>query len=43
MKNKRIESIGNALLVVLMATVVVAYAMDLGRRTEDRLAARASR
>jgi len=43
MKNKRIEAFGNAMLVVLMATAVVAYAMDLGRRTEDRLAARASR
>jgi hypothetical protein len=42
-RNRRREALGNILLVVLLVAGAVAYGVDLGNRTEQRLAARAAR
>lgn len=42
-RKRRRETLGNILLVVLLVAGAVAYGIDLGNRTEQRLAARAAR
>lgn len=42
-RNRRREALGNILLVVLLVAGAVAYGIDLGNRTEQRLAARSAR
>lgn len=42
-RKRRREALGNILLVVLLVAGAVAYGVDLGNRTEQRLAARAAR
>ena len=42
-RSRRLEMLGNALLVVLAMAGAVAYGIDLADRTEARLAARAER
>jgi len=41
-RKRRREALGNILLVVLLIAAAVAYGVDLGNRTERRLAARAA-
>lgn len=42
-KRRRLEIVGNILLCVLLAIGAIAYGVDLGNRTEQRLAARSAR
>ncbi len=42
-RKRRREALGNILLVVLLIAGAVAYGVDLGNRTEQRLAARSAR
>lgn len=42
-KRRRLEIVGNILLCVLLAIAAIAYGVDLGNRTEQRLAARSAR
>lgn len=41
-RKRRREAVGNISLVVLLVIGAIAYGVDLGNRTEQRLAARAA-